>query len=94
LNIFFSNVDEHERRCNDQFIKVKEPSNQKKTKNNVHSLLELSSKKMKLLSADQSALDKFLVKPTAFVECHFCHESVHKTNLRLHLDMKCPMRIQ
>jgi len=87
-------LDEHQRRCNGQFIKIKGPLNEKKLKNNIRSLPETSTKKVKTLSVGQLTLDKFVVKPTAFVECHFCRENIHRNNLRLHLDIKCPMRVQ
>jgi len=66
----------------------------KKTKNSIDSLSKPASKKVKILSANQPTLDKFLVKPTAFVECHFCRENIHRANLQLHLDIKCPMRVK
>ncbi len=92
LEYVFINLDEHERRCNGQFIKVKEPSNEKTLKNKILSLPEPEPKKVKILSIAQIPSDKFYFKPTAFVECHFCHENIHKNNLRLHVDIKCPMR--
>ena len=88
----FLNLDEHERRCNGQFIKVKGPTNEKRSKNNIHSLTEPLMKKIKILSVIQPTSDKFLNKSTAFVECHFCHKNIHKDNLQLHVDIRCPMR--
>jgi hypothetical protein len=88
----FFNLDEHERRCNGQFIKVKEPSNEKTLKKKILSLTEPLPKKVKILSIVQPTSDNFYIKPTAFVECQFCHENIHKNNLRLHVDIKCPMR--
>jgi hypothetical protein len=41
----FLNLDEHERRCNGQFIKMKGPENEKTSKNKIHSLVEPSAKK-------------------------------------------------
>lgn len=87
-------LDEHGRRCNGQFIKIKEAFRRNKSKNDIHSLPEPPSKKVKVLSVDQPTLNKFLVKPMNFVECQFCHETIHKDNLQLHLDMKCPMCVQ
>ncbi len=49
---------------------------------------------MKILSDNQSTLNKFIIKPTALVECHFCRENIHRANLQLHYDIKCPMRFK
>jgi hypothetical protein len=71
---------------------MKGPKNEKTSKNKIHSLVEPSAKKVKILSVVQSTSDNFFIKPTGFVECLFCHENIHKRNLRLHVDIKCPMR--
>jgi len=55
----FLNLDEHERRCNGQFIKMKGPENEKTSKNKIHSLVEPSAKKVKILSVVQSTSDNF-----------------------------------
>ncbi|UJR24717.1 hypothetical protein I4U23_006091 [Adineta vaga] len=78
---------EHQRCCNGQFLKVKEPSNEKILKTINPSINEPFTKKWKGISNVE------LIKPTPYVECKFCHQSVHRQNLQVHIDIKCSMHV-
>lgn len=47
---------------------------------------------MKILSANQTTLVKFIIKQTEIVECQYCRQNIHRRNLQLHVDIKCPVR--
>ena len=54
--------------------------------------VEPATKKFKSVLVDQcNAPSNDPLHPKALLACHLCGERVHRVNLQLHLDMKCPM---